>query len=113
VIVKSILINSFTLHGKQIKISNHNNPLDKHAALMILHELLGKPPYVPKKAKLQKSPVPPRKKSDDIPGTGAAIDRVRSQLRRDALKAREPTTKLSFKLMLIRMLHWPISKYWI
>jgi len=63
------------------KCGNHNNPLDKHAALMILHELLGKPPYVPKKAKPQKSPVPPQKKSDDIPGTGAALDRVRSQLR--------------------------------
>jgi DEAD/DEAH box helicase domain-containing protein len=27
------------------KCGNHNNPLDKHSALMILHELLGKPPY--------------------------------------------------------------------
>jgi DEAD/DEAH box helicase domain-containing protein len=33
------------------KCGNHNEPLDKHAALMILHELLGKPPYMPKKAK--------------------------------------------------------------
>jgi DEAD/DEAH box helicase domain-containing protein len=32
---------------------NHNNPLDKHAALMILHELLGKPSYMPKKEKPQ------------------------------------------------------------
>ena len=55
---------------------------------MILYELLGKPPYVPKKAKPRKSPVPTQKKPDDIPG--AALDRVRSQLRRDALKAREP-----------------------
>jgi len=54
---------------------------------MILYELLGKPPYVPEKAKPQKSP--PRKKPDDIPG--AALDRVRSQLRRDALKVKEPT----------------------
>jgi DEAD/DEAH box helicase domain-containing protein len=77
------------------KCGNHNNPLDKHAALMILYELLGKPPYVPKKEKSQKSPVPPQKKSDDIPSTGAALDRVRSQLRRDALKARELTTKMS------------------
>jgi hypothetical protein len=75
--------------------------------------LLGKPPYVPKKAKSQKSPVPPQKKSDDIPGTGAALDRVRSQLRRDALKAREPTTKMNLKLMLMRVLHSPTSKYWI
>lgn len=43
------------------KCGNHNNPLDKHAALMILHELLGKPPYMPKKPKTQKAPVPPRK----------------------------------------------------
>ena len=63
-----------------------SNSLDKQAALMILYELLGKPPYVPEKAKPQKSP--PRKKPDDIPG--AALDRVRSQLRRDALKAKEP-----------------------
>ncbi len=75
------------------KCGNHNNPLDKHAALMILHELLGKPPYIPKKAKPQESPVPPQKKSDDTPGTRAALDRVRSQLRCDALKAREPETK--------------------
>jgi len=57
---------------------------------MILYELLGKPPYVPKQAKPRKSPVPTQKKPDDIPG--AALDRVRSQLRRDALKGREPTT---------------------
>jgi DEAD/DEAH box helicase domain-containing protein len=75
------------------KCGNHNDPLDKHAAIMILHELLGKLPYVPKKAKPQKIPVPPQKKSDDIPNTGAALDRVRSQLRRDALKAKEPATK--------------------
>jgi len=77
------------------KCGNHNNPLDKHAALMILYELLGKPPYVPKKAKPQKSPVPPQKKSDDIPGTGAALDRVRSQLRRDALKAKTDEPKVN------------------
>jgi len=36
---------------------------------------------------------PPRKKPDDIPG--AALDRVRSQLRRDALKVKEPTVNES------------------
>jgi DEAD/DEAH box helicase domain-containing protein len=77
------------------KCGNHNNPLDKHAALIILHELLGKPPYVPKKAKPQKSPVPPQKKSDDIPGTGVALDRVRSQLRRDALKIKAKELKVN------------------
>ncbi len=75
------------------KCGNHNNPLDKQAALMILHELLGKFSYVPKKPKPQKNPVPLQQKSDDTFGIGAALDRVRSQLRRDALKAREPTTK--------------------
>jgi DEAD/DEAH box helicase domain-containing protein len=39
------------------KCGNHNKPLDKHAAIMILHELLGKPPYVPSKLKPQKAPV--------------------------------------------------------
>lgn len=39
------------------KCGNHNNPLDKDAALIILHGLLGKPPYVPKKAKHQKSAI--------------------------------------------------------
>lgn len=29
------------------KCGNNNEPLDKHAAIMILHELLGKPQYVP------------------------------------------------------------------
>jgi len=75
------------------KCGNHNNPLDKDAALMILHELLGKPSYVPKKPKPQKNPVPAPAKSDDNLGIGAALDRVRSQLRRDALKSGEPTTK--------------------
>jgi hypothetical protein len=61
---------------------------------MILHQLLGKHP-LSKKTKPQKSPIPQHKKSNDTPGTGAALDRVRSQLRRNALKAREPTTKMS------------------
>ncbi|HMB44614.1 MAG TPA: tetratricopeptide repeat protein, partial [Candidatus Methanoperedens sp.] len=33
------------------KCGNHNEPLDKHAAIMILHGLLGKSPYVPPKSK--------------------------------------------------------------
>jgi DEAD/DEAH box helicase domain-containing protein len=77
------------------KCGNHNNPLDKDAALMILNELLGKPPYVPKKAKHQKSPVSPPKNSDKTPGIGAALDRVRSQLRREAIKPKESKEKLS------------------
>ncbi len=78
------------------KYGNHNKPLDKHAALMILHELLGKPPYVPPKLKPQKAPVREQKEPDKPEGTRAALDRVRSQLRRDVLKvkAKEPTTKM-------------------
>jgi len=75
------------------KCGNHNEPLDKHAALMILHELLGKPPYVPKKAKPQKIPIQLKKKPYDAPDTGLALDRVRNRLRGDALKAKEPVTK--------------------
>lgn len=47
------------------KWGNHNDPLDKHAALIILHELLGKPSYIPKKAKPQKIRVPPQQNSDN------------------------------------------------
>lgn len=71
------------------KCGNHNKPLDKHAAIIILHELLGKPPYVPPKLKPQKAPAQERKKPDEPVGTGAALDRVRKQLRRDALKPKE------------------------
>jgi DEAD/DEAH box helicase domain-containing protein len=70
------------------KCGNHNNPLDKHAALIILHELLGKPPYIPKKARPQKSQVPQEKPEKHV-GVGGALDRVRRQLRRDALKLKE------------------------
>ena len=76
------------------KCGNHNDPLDKHAALMILHELLGKPPYMPQKRKAQKNPAP-QEKSDKPVSIGAALDRVRNTLRRDALetKAREPAVR--------------------
>jgi DEAD/DEAH box helicase domain-containing protein len=75
------------------KCGNHNNPLDKHAAIMILHELLAKPPYVPPKLKSQKTPVNKQGKLDVPESIGAALDRVRSQLRRDSLKQKEPTTR--------------------
>ncbi len=74
------------------KCGNHNKPLDKHAAIMILHELLGKSPYVPTKLKPQKAPVNEQRKPDTPESIGVALDRVRSQLRRDALKQKEPTT---------------------
>jgi DEAD/DEAH box helicase domain-containing protein len=56
---------------------------------MILHELLGKPPYVPPKLKPQRAPEHTQKKPDEPAGTGAALDRVRKQLRRDAMKPQE------------------------
>ncbi len=74
------------------KCGNHNKPLDKQAALIILNELLGKPPYMPKKAKPQKNPVPSPEKSDEPISIGAALDRVRSQLRRDAMKSKSEDT---------------------
>jgi hypothetical protein len=58
---------------------------------MILYELLGKHLYVSKKAKTQKSPVS-QVKTEKPAGIGAALDRIRSQLKRDELKvkAKEP-----------------------
>ncbi len=79
------------------KCGNHNKPLDKHAAIMILHELLGKPPYVPPKLKPQKTPANRQRKPDKPENIGAALDRVRSQLRRDALKPKEPAAEDSLK----------------
>ncbi len=79
------------------KCGNHNEPLDKHAAIMILHELLGKPPYAPPKPKTQKPPVPPtasaQEESDKPVDVGAALDRVRKRLRRDSMKPENPTVR--------------------
>lgn len=79
------------------KCGNHNEPLDKHAAIMILHELLGKPPYAPPKPKTQKPPVPPtasvQEESDKPVDVGAALDRVRKRLRRDSMKPENPTAR--------------------
>ncbi len=75
------------------KCGNHNNPLDKHAAIMILHELLAKLPYVPPKLKSQKTPINKQGKIDVPESIGTALDRVRSQLRRNSLKQKEPITK--------------------
>jgi hypothetical protein len=54
-----------------------------------LYELLGKPPYLPKKARPQKS-YAPQEKSEKHIGIGAALDRVRNQLRRYAIISKEP-----------------------
>jgi DEAD/DEAH box helicase domain-containing protein len=70
------------------KCGNNNEPLDKHAAIMLLHELLGKAPYIPPEKKekhlsearaLRSSPQS-KKSSED------SLDRVRRQLRRETIK---------------------------
>ena len=66
------------------KCGNHNKPLDKHAAIMILHELFGKPAYVPPKPKPKSQAVV--KKQEKPVETGAALNRVKRQLRRDTMK---------------------------
>ncbi|MFV8415838.1 ATP-dependent helicase, partial [Methanosarcina mazei] len=64
---------------------NNNEPLDKHAAIMLLHELLGKAPYIPPEKKEKhlsearaRKTIPQERKS-----SGDALDRVRRQLRRE------------------------------
>lgn len=75
------------------KCGNHNEPLDKHAAILILHELLGKPPYIPPKPRkpLTPPPAPAQEKPDKPVDTEAALDRVRKRLRRDSMKPQKPT----------------------
>lgn len=77
------------------KCGNNNEPLDKHAAIMLLHELLGKAPYIPPERKekhlseLKASrPAPSEKRS-----TEDALSRVRRQLRREAIKQEAPATQ--------------------
>jgi len=55
---------------------------------MILHELLGKPPYTPPKSRKSSAPppAPAQEESDKPVDVGAALDRVRKRLRRDAMK---------------------------
>jgi DEAD/DEAH box helicase domain-containing protein len=69
------------------KCGNNNEPLDKHAAIMLLHEILGKPPYIPPEKKekhLSESkaskPAPARKDTEDT------LNNVRRQLRRETIK---------------------------
>ena len=62
-------------------------PLDKQAAIMILHELLGKSAYVPPEPKPKDSPTPAKKPVEPV-NTKDALNRVRQQLRRDDVLAR-------------------------
>lgn len=74
------------------KCGNNNEPLDKHAAIMLLHEMLGKTPYIPpeKKEKCLSEtknrtlkPAPERRERKD---TADALNRIRRQLRRETIK---------------------------
>ncbi len=69
------------------KCGNNNEPLDKHAAIMLLHDLLGKVPYVPPERKEKHlSETTTAGRGPEKKDAGAALDRVRRQLRREALK---------------------------
>lgn len=70
------------------KCGNNNEPLDKHAAIMLLHELLGRAPYIPpeKKEKHLSEVRDRRKDPQQKKGTEDALDRVRRQLRRETIK---------------------------
>jgi len=70
------------------KCGNNNEPLDKHAAIMLLHELLGKAPYVPpeKKEKHLSEARPLKSGPQQKKDVGDALDRVRRQLRREIIK---------------------------
>ncbi|MDQ1254032.1 MAG: box helicase protein [Euryarchaeota archaeon] len=78
------------------KCGNNNEPLDKHAAIMILHEILGKPPYIPPEKKQKHlsetkdktlKPAPEIKERKD---TDDSLNRVRRQLRRETIQ-QEPS----------------------
>lgn len=76
------------------KCGNNNEPLDKHAAIMLLHELLGKAPYIPPERKEKhlsevraSRPAPEKRSTED------ALSRVRRQLRRETIKQETPAAQ--------------------
>ncbi|AKB12082.1 DEAD/DEAH box helicase domain-containing protein [Methanosarcina thermophila] len=74
------------------KCGNNNEPLDKHAAIMLLHEILGKAPYIPPERK-EKHLSEVRRASRQAPekrSTDDALSRVRRQLRRETIKQESP-----------------------
>jgi DEAD/DEAH box helicase domain-containing protein len=74
------------------KCGNNNEPLDKHAAIMLLHEILGKAPYIPPEKK-EKHLSEVRRASRQAPekrSTEDALSRVRRQLRRETIKQEPP-----------------------
>ncbi len=73
------------------KCGNNNEPLDKHAAIMLLHEILGKPPYTPpEKKEKHLSESKASKRSPERKDTEEALNKVRRQLRRETIK-QEPS----------------------
>jgi DEAD/DEAH box helicase domain-containing protein len=69
------------------KCGNNNEPLDKHAAIMLLHEILGKPPYIPpEKKEKHLSEIKASKPVSEKRGTDDALSKVRRQVRRETLK---------------------------
>lgn len=73
------------------KCGNNNEPLDKHAAVMLLHELLGKAPYIPpEKKEKHLSESRALRQSPQKQDSGDALDRVRRQLRRETIKQEAP-----------------------
>lgn len=69
------------------KCGNNNEPLDKHAAIMLLHEILGKAPYIPpEKKEKHLSEIKASKPAPEKRDTEDALNRVRRQLRRETIK---------------------------
>ncbi|HPS88902.1 MAG TPA: DEAD/DEAH box helicase [Methanosarcina vacuolata] len=76
------------------KCGNNNEPLDKHAAIMLLHELLGKAPYIPPERKeKQLSEVRASRPAPEKRSTEDSLSRVRRQLRRETIKQETPAAQ--------------------
>ena len=80
------------------KCGNNNEPLDKHAAIMLLHELLGKAPYLPpEKRDKHLSEVKISKPASEKIDTTDALNKVRRQLRREIIKQELPAAQAKTK----------------
>jgi len=76
------------------KCGNNNEPLDKHAAIMLLHELLGKAPYIlPERNDKHLSEIKVSSSSTEKRSTEDALSRVRRQLGRETIKQEVPATQ--------------------
>ncbi len=69
------------------KCGNNNEPLDKHAAIMILHEIMGKVPYIPpEKKETNLSEIKASRLAPEEKNTVEAPNRVKRQIRRETIK---------------------------